>query len=166
MGQFCRRLKKAVQDYKVTQQKKGASVNLRDANGSVVNGKENKLECWKNHFCELLNRPSPANPLSRNDLVQKPVANLNVEPPTVEEMERILRSIKSGKAGGEDGLPPEVFKHGGAYLAHDLVELMSSIWHSEKIPEKWLLAELIPLFKKGDASLCKNYRQGSYIGQF
>jgi hypothetical protein len=36
--------------------------------------------------------------------------------------------------------------------------VISKIWESEDIPEDWLRSIVVPLFKKGDKSICDNWR--------
>ena len=39
-----------------------------------------------------------------------------------------------------------------------LYRIMRIIWTSGKIPEDWTKAIIVPIFKKGNKSLCENYR--------
>ena len=44
-----------------------------------------------------------------------------------------MTKMYSGKAPGEDGIPPEVYKHGGDELAAELTRLFRDIW-AEGLP--------------------------------
>lgn len=79
-------------------------------------------------------------------------------PPTIIEVKKAVDSLRSGKAAGEDGLPPEVWKALEVPQLQILVMLIRLIWTSCANPEDWLLALVLPLYKKGDASNCGNYR--------
>lgn len=69
-----------------------------------------------------------------------------------------VEHLKSGKAGGEDGITAEQIKYGGPILMEKLLNLISEIWKHEKIPEAWKTALIVPIHKKGDTSKCENYR--------
>ena len=84
--------------------------------------------------------------------------NINEHPPSLEEVSKAIRNLKSHKAGGEDDLPPELLKHGGEVFLSAITCLITKIWKAECIPTNWRTAILLPFFKKGDKTLCKNYR--------
>ena len=66
--------------------------------------------------------------------------------------------MKSGKASGPDGIPAEVIKAGGSQLTEQLFLLIQRFWTEEQIPADLRDALIVTLFKKGDKSLCSNYR--------
>ena len=39
-----------------------------------------------------------------------------------------------------------------------MVEIIKQIWNDEEIPEEWETAIYVPLHKKGDRTVCANYR--------
>jgi hypothetical protein len=43
-------------------------------------------------------------------------------------------------------------------LSRWIHRVINKIWESEDIPEDWLRAIVVPLFKKGDKSICDNWR--------
>ena len=47
-----------------------------------------------------------------------------------------------------------------------LLELLNEWWETENIPEEVLLARVVLVFKKGDTSLCENYRPISLLSTF
>ena len=66
--------------------------------------------------------------------------------------------MKNGKAPGVDGIPAEIFKHGGDDLALHLHQLILLIWRTEEITSDLQDADIVKIFKKGDKSDCGNYR--------
>ena len=66
--------------------------------------------------------------------------------------------MKRGKASGPDGIPAEVIKAGGSQLTEQLFLLIQRFWTEEQIPADLRDALIVTLFKKGDKSLCSNYR--------
>ena len=55
-------------------------------------------------------------------------------------------------------ISPETLKAGGSILSRWIHSVISKIWESKDIPEDWLRAIVVPLFKKRDKSICDNCR--------
>ena len=60
--------------------------------------------------------------------------------------------MKSGKAPGADCVNAEILKAGGEVTIGALTEIFEGIWETEETPGDWKMP------KKGDLSLCKNWR--------
>ena len=74
-------------------------------------------------------------------------------------MARSLKRMKAGKACSEDGLVAEMLQAAPDHLLEMLALLFSDLLSGRGgMPEDWKTNRLIVLFKKGDASLPKNYR--------
>ena len=86
------------------------STPVKDKNGEVLTSTDDQLIRWKEHFQEILNRPTPENP---PDLTEGPPLAIRTEPITMVEVTRVLKSLKNGKAAGCDNIPPETWKEGG-----------------------------------------------------
>lgn len=136
----------------------GISENIKGKNGEPLQDLDSKLGRWADHFKELLNRPLPANPLSANDLQQKQDLAIPTAPPTLAEVVKAIKKLKNGKAPGEDQIPPECWKACEHDAVAELVEILRLCWEQEQMPPGWDTAVVIPLFKKGDRTLCSNHR--------
>ncbi|CAF2067958.1 unnamed protein product [Rotaria magnacalcarata] len=79
------------------------------------------------------------------------------------EVEEAIRTLKSKKSPGSDGITAEMIQAGGEQLTHKIHSLCSKVWHEGVIPEEWGKSILIPIPKKGDLSECANYRTISLI---
>ena len=66
--------------------------------------------------------------------------------------------MKSGKACGPDGIPAEIYKNGGPGLIQSLLDLFLMIWDKETLPADLKDANIVTIFKKGERTLCGNYR--------
>src|SRR6218665_265380 len=62
------------------------------------------------------------------------------------------------KAPGQDGIPIELIKAGEDATIKIITKICNSIWKTGKWPEDWKGSTFIPIFKKGDARSCDNYR--------
>ena len=86
------------------------------------------------------------------------LAEIDTEAPTKNEITHALRELQNRRAGGCDGIPPELYKEGGEALIDMLKSLLDDIWDSEQYPDEWRTSVLLPFHKKGDTQICCNYR--------
>ena len=74
------------------------------------------------------------------------------------KVRRVLRSLKTDKASGPDGVPPRFLKEFAEELAPVLCRLFRLILISCTYPFSWKHALVQPVPKKGDRSNPSNYR--------
>lgn len=135
------------------------TIKLKD--GTMTANPEEGLNRWKEHFEELLNRQPPG--CSLLDILFSGFLDITEETPTCEEVGAAIHSMRSRSAPGEDGLPPIVWKTGGVALRDQLAQLVRRIWRTRTVPKDWKNSVLVPIFKKGDKTDCRNYRGISLI---
>jgi len=75
-----------------------------------------------------------------------------------EEIRRIRINIKEGKAVGLDGIPGEVWKHGGEELEEWVRGYYNRIWKGEGWPQDWREGVIVPILKKGGGEKAEYYR--------
>ena len=93
----------------------------RDKDGNVLWDKEEIMNRWAEHFKDVLNKEHP----SCNDHVKlDPESNIegsdqenNSGMPKYEEVEESIKTLKNGRAPGEDNITPDMIKYGGKQLA-------------------------------------------------
>ena len=106
-----------------------------------------ELARWKEYFESILNRPEP------DQVAEIPPAvedlDICIDPPTMEEVKAAIKVMKSGKAGGADGLTAEMLKAEETETPRVLMCIFREIWESETIPETWKTGLIIKLPKKG-----------------
>ena len=78
--------------------------------------------------------------------------------PTEEEIVKAIESLKSFKAAGPDAIGAEMLKVGSLSVVKWLHRIVQKIWDSDRVVEEWRTCTIVPLFKKGDAEVCDNYR--------
>ena len=76
----------------------------------------------------------------------------------IEEVRKAVKQMKCNKASGGDGIPAEVYKHGGAALVRHLHRLFLKIWKNEEVPQELKDASIVTIFKKGSRTEYGNYR--------
>ena len=77
---------------------------------------------------------------------------------TKEGVTKLLKGLNPSKALGPDELHPRVLKELATELGPIFTHLFQQSIDSGDIPKEWTLANISPLFKKGDRSLACNYR--------
>ena len=71
---------------------------------------------------------------------------------------KLLKGLNPSKAMGPDELHPRILKELAAELGPVFTHLFQQSLDTGEIPEEWSLANICPLFKKGDRALASNYR--------
>lgn len=74
------------------------------------------------------------------------------------EVVTAIKRLKSNKAPGVCNILPEMLKYGGDAVHAALYRVILGIWRTEQAPQDFKQDILLPIPKKGDASLCSNYR--------
>ena len=82
---------------------------------------------------------------------------------TVEEVTKIITSLKSGKSAGDDGIKPGLLKQCCHELKTPITHLMNLSLRNSTVPEKLKLAKVIPIYKKNDRTDPSNYRPISLL---
>lgn len=136
-----------------------STVHLKSLDGTTTfSDNKRVLERWSQHFETLLNQPGDIDPEARDRINQRPVVTALDDIPTREELQLAIASLAEGKAPGVDGIPGEIWKHGGATLTNSLLMLIQQAWTEGSVPQEWKDANIVTIFKKGDRTQCGNYR--------
>ena len=69
-----------------------------------------------------------------------------------------IKRLKNNKSPGVCNILPEMLKYGGDSVHSALYRVILGIWRTEQAPQDFKQDILLPIPKKGDASLCSNYR--------
>lgn len=114
------------------------------------------LNLWREHFNSLLNgdlnteEAEPEIPITDD--------GVHITPPDYDEVCLAIKRLKNNKAPGDDGISAELFKTGGQELIKRVHMLLNKIWSDESMPSDWNLSILCSIHKKGDPTICTNYR--------
>ena len=94
------------------------------------------------------------------------------DPPTREEIRKATMQLKVGKSPGIDGIPAEVYQHGGESVLDKLQDLFTNCWEKGTLPQDLRDAVIVSLYKnKGEnqtvqtieASLCSPLLATSWL---
>ena len=140
--------------------KKRAIAPVRSADGSrLFKDRHEILARWANHFENLLNLTNPVDPHNLDHLPDLPPIMILDTPPSYSETRQAIEGLKNNKSAGPDGIPAEVFKHGGYLLTRRLHLLIHNIWEHGTLPQDWKDANIVVIYKqKGDRAVCGNSR--------
>ena len=102
---------------KVLGPKKKGPVHLKSTDGMETFSDSKKVVArWSEHFQKLLVVPGDKHHEALDNIPQCITKTSLDEIPTMAEMARGIPGLKDGKAPGEDGIPAEVWNHGGDNL--------------------------------------------------
>lgn len=80
-----------------------------------------------------------------------------------QEIRLAIKSMRKGKAGGNDGIVVEELVAGGDTIVEALTYLCNLCMKEKRVPDKWLEAQVMLLHKKGDKRDIDNYRPISLL---
>ena len=146
--------------YKITKKLCGKNLcknkPVKDKEGNILTSEEEQAERWSTHFQETLNQPDPEEEALIDDAQEE--LNINTNPPTRAEVKMALKNLKKNKAPGIDSIQAELMQADLELSTDIFEEFMQQIWETEKIPEDWSRGMIIKIPKKGDLSVCDNWR--------
>ena len=82
---------------------------------------------------------------------------------TTEEVFQTLLTLDTNKATGPDEISPKLFKLCTYQIAPSLTKLFNKSLSYGKLPDDWKLANIVPVYKKGEKNQVENYRPISLL---
>ena len=139
-------------------------VQLKSTDGMETFSESKRVVArWSEHFQKLLNVPGDIDHEALDNIPQRITKTSLDEIPTMDEMARAIAGLKDGKAPGGDGIPAEVWQHGGDNLFSRVHQLITNAWETGSVPPAWKDSSIITFYKKGDRTDCGNYREISLL---
>ena len=133
---------------------------VRDEDGTPCKSAPAQHQRWRRHFSSILNIRSQFSLEELEKVRQRPIRSRMAELPTMEELILAVGRIKPGKAGGSSGILPEMLKASccDEEFRDLLLNLVQTVWRERRVPQDWSDAVLVPIPKKGDLTMCDNWR--------
>ena len=129
--------------------------NLKKPDGTMTETDSEKANVLNKFFASVfVHEDDKPLPTFKADYKTK-LTNVNI---TTDDMLKRLKSLKVTKSSGPDGVSPKLLYENADQLAYPLKKLFDATMLSGKIPKKWKIAEVKPIFKKGDKRTAGNYR--------
>ena len=73
-------------------------------------------------------------------------------------IEKLLKNLQANKAPGPDGITPRILKETAAEIAPILSIIFQRSLDTSQLPSDWKLANISPIYKKGERTKPSNYR--------
>ena len=134
--------------------KEGIS-NLTKEDGKLTENDIEKTEVLNNFFQSVYTTEDKNNIPTFEDKTDILLTNIQV---TENDMQKALYNLNPSKSQGPDQLHPRILKELSKQLAYPLKKLFDKSMKEGKLPKKWKLAEVKPIFKKGSRADAGNYR--------
>ena len=156
------------------------SQKMKDADSLIGLLKTNSREFWKKlkktrknkvgncdfqkYFKDLSNLKSSVSEEVVNLLNSNEQRNKNIsvdmldEEILMTELEKAIKSLKTNKACGVDGILNEFLKHSPPSIKEAILMLFNVILKTGYFPEIWAKGEIVPVHKKGDVNDPSNFR--------
>jgi hypothetical protein len=83
--------------------------------------------------------------------------------PSPFEAETAIAKLKMYKSPGSNQIPAELTEAGHEILRSEIHKLINYILYKEELPDRWKKSIIVPIHKKGDKTVCSNYRGISLI---
>src|ERR1044072_7819391 len=113
-----------------------APAPVQKLDGSSCSSVDEILCRWQEHYESALNFPAASHCQELADLSANtpPSTTVCIDPPTLDEVRSAIASLKNGRAGGLDGIAPELLKYAIEPIASGLQSLFIKAWNSGKVP--------------------------------
>ena len=128
---------------------------IKDQDGNIHTEKEDIRVIWREYCKKMYNTQTSDN---------EETVIFETEPePLMEEVKRAIEKLKNGKSPGCDDITAEMIREGGEESVKIYHQICCKIWKTGIWPKTWKRSIYIPIPKKGDLTLCTNYRTVALI---
>ena len=129
-------------------------------NDNAITENKAKAEAFNNFFLSHSNINDSNAELPNPGILREGLINIDI---TEEEVHDLIKCINVSKATGPDEVSPRLLKEADATIVPSLTKLFKMSIRLSKVPSSWKLANVLPLFKKGNNSDLNNYRPVSLL---
>ena len=141
--------------YMVNRKTLNVSHHFKRRNGNGVAESElEQADEFNGQFKDVFNK----NEYSQAPLRNRSAPYMNDIVVLAEVVTKLLKGLNPSKALGQDDRHPRVLKEFASELGPVFAHLFQQSIDTGEIPKEWSLANVCPLFTKGDRSLARNYR--------
>ena len=137
-----------------------SNISLLIENNRQYSEPIDKANILNNYFCEQSNVDDSHASLPPFEPSASFLDGINISETDVED---VLKLLDNNKASGPDLINPRLLKEGSEFLATKLCHIFNQSLTSSHFPSSWKLANVVPVFKKGDKTNSANYRPISLL---
>ena len=124
-------------------------------NDNIYNDNHTKARLLNNYFTSVFTPHSSETPPTISDLPFPAISTISVD---ANGVLNLLHELDISKAPGPDKIPAHFLKLCSTEIAPILTLIFQASIHQSRVPPDWKQANIVPVFKKGDRTLCSNYR--------
>jgi hypothetical protein len=128
--------------------------SLKD-NGQIAESPKDKAEMLNNQFCSVFTQENLNYIPSKGESPYRAMARIHV---TVNGVIKSIKRLNIKKASGPDKMPIITLKETVSEISPVLQSLFQQSLDTHEIPSDWKLANIVPIYKKGDRTKPSNYR--------
>ena len=128
---------------------------LENDKGELTDEDEEKTEILNNFFASVFSKEDVENVPDFDFNSNVNISSVSI---TKEDMYKALKSLKINKSPGPDEIHPRILSECAEELSYPLTTLFTLTMSSGVLPQAWKVAEVRPIFKKGNKSTPGNYR--------
>ena len=132
----------------------GNNITAIKADNKLLMDKKSMADALNNQFKSVFS-PVEAQTITKSVSPMPPMEKLIVHEDGVLQL---LRQLKTNKATGPDELSARVLKEAADIVAGPLCDIINQSLKFSSVPADWKLANVTPIFKKGDRCKPENYR--------
>ena len=99
-------------------------------------------------------------------LIHSNINSIFIQPIAEDEIRMHIRGLDSSKSTGIDGIPIKYIKMAATVITPKLTQLFNICIKKGYFPQALKIAEIVPIFKKGNRENCCNYRPISILSPF
>ena len=130
---------------------------LRDETGELVQDNKNMAGILNRNFATVFTIENT------ESMPDSPAPPRGIEPLEINaiyeaDVKKYLESLDTNKSTGPDDISPRILKELKREILQPLTTVFNQSLQMRKVPEDWKLANVTPIFKKGDKSIALNYR--------
>ena len=143
--------------YSFIKSKKQVSVNvglLKIGNCYIIDDTK-RADILNKQYCSVFSKPTKDTPPINSPPAESVIDDIDVQQNGVL---KLLKSVKPHKATGPDGVSARFLKEFSVEIAPALTLLYRNSLKHEVLPQEWLHASIVPVYKGGkDRSSAENY---------
>ena len=102
----------------------------------------------------------------KNFLPARSIDSVYLYPTNEEEISKIIAKFDTNKSTGPSSIPLKILKEFSHILSKPISSLINASMIEGVFPSALKIANVVPVFKKGDSTLCTNYRPISLLSIF
>jgi hypothetical protein len=141
--------------------------DIMKLNEREMDSPEEIAEAFREYFMSVYNNETITNESVRlTNEVSPCTNNIFIRHIDTEEVFKAIKSIKTKRSVGPDGIPAYIVKGCADIITPTLSHLFNVSLKTGVFPNKWKTAKVCPIFKNGDRNDVKNYRPVSILSIF